>query len=101
MALAILQCVCGITSTRVDVEEVRREHQRAQHVVGHPGAGVAQDLDVALLHAEQLQRLDAAVHAGDEGEALGGAAGQAGAGEVRGVVGVPREDVGEGVGREG
>ena len=79
----------------VHAEQVRREHQGSQHVVGHAGAGVAQDLDVALLHAEQLQRLDPAVHAGDERESLERAAGEPGAGEGRGVRRVAGEDVGE------
>ena len=81
-------------------EEVRRQHERAQHVVGDAGPGVAQDLHVALVHAEQLQRLDPAVHARDEGEALARAAGETGAGEGRGVGLVAGQDVGEGVGGE-
>ena len=55
----------------VDAEEVRREHERAQHVVGHTGAGVAQDLRVARLQPEHRQRLDPRVHAGQDGESPG------------------------------
>ena len=55
----------------VDAEQVRREHERAQHVVGDAGAGVAEDLRVARLEAEHSQRLDARVHAREDGEPLG------------------------------
>ena len=48
----ILQRVCGMTSTRVTSEQVRGQHERAQDVVGDPGAGVAQDLDVARRHPD-------------------------------------------------
>ena len=52
----------------VDTEQVRREHESAQHVVGDPGARVADDLRVARREPEHRERLDARVHARDHGE---------------------------------
>ena len=55
----------------VDAEQVRGEDERAEHVVGDAGAGVAQDLRVAGREAEHLQRLDPRVDARQHGEPSG------------------------------
>ena len=51
------------------VEQVHAQHQRLQRGVGHPAAGVAEDLGVAGLEAEHAQRVDPGVHAGHDGDA--------------------------------
>ena len=68
---AIRHFVCADDHGAVDAEEVRREHERAEHVVGDAGARVAQDLRVAGLEPEHLQRLDPRVDAREHGEAPG------------------------------
>ena len=53
----------------LDAEQVGREHERAQHVVGDPCARVPQDLGVARPEAEHAERLDARVDAREHREA--------------------------------
>ena len=83
--------------TRSTPSRYDAEHQRPQHVVGHPGAGVAQDLGVAGLQPEHPQRVDPGVHAGQHGQPAGGGASQRGQREAVGEPLVGRQHVGEGV----
>ena len=47
----------------VDAEQIGREDECAEHVVGDAGAGIPQDLRVARPETEHRERLDAGVHA--------------------------------------
>ena len=53
-------------------EQALGDRQRADLVVGHDAAGVADDVGVALLQAERAVRVQARVHARDHGDLLGG-----------------------------
>ena len=53
---------------RVDAEHVARQRQAAQHVVGDPPAGVADDVRLAEVQTEHGEHVDAGIHAGDHGE---------------------------------
>jgi hypothetical protein len=71
----------------VDAEDVGRQRQAAQHVVGDPAAGVADHMGLAEVQPEGGEDVDAGVHAGDDGEV----AARSGIGDVgprRGVAGV-------------
>src|SRR5690606_34987530 len=74
-----------------------RLHQRPQHVVGDAGARVAHHVGVTGLEAEDRQRVDAGVHAGDHGEVTARRCREVSEGEVRGIASVGVDDVGEGV----
>lgn len=54
----------------VDIEQVRGQHQGAQDVIGDTRPCVADDLDVAGVHAEDRQRFDSRIHTGDDCEPL-------------------------------
>ena len=57
---------------RAGAERMYRQHQAADHVVGHPPAGVPQHVRLPEPKAEHCQRVDAGVHARKEGQtALG------------------------------
>ena len=62
------QSVCPTTRTALHAEPGVRHPQRAQHVVGHLRARVAEHDGVAEREPERLQRIDAAVHAAQHGE---------------------------------
>jgi hypothetical protein len=47
----------------VDAEQVGREDECAEHIVGDASAGIPQDLRVARPETEHRERLDAGVHA--------------------------------------
>ena len=51
------------------LQQVDAEHERLEGLRGHPATGVAEDLGVAGLEPEHPQRVDARVHAGDDGDA--------------------------------
>ena len=69
----------------VDAEQVHGEHQGLEGEVVDAAAGVAQDLGVARDEAEHAERVDAGVHAGDDGDAASGDAVEALLGEAGGV----------------
>jgi hypothetical protein len=52
----------------VDAEQVRRDHERRQDLVGDARAGIAKDLRVARLEPEHRERVDPRVDAGQDGE---------------------------------
>ena len=79
----------------LDAEQVPREHERRQDVVGDARAGVAEDLRVAGLEPEHRERVDPRVDAGQHGEAAGRAPVEAGRGEVARVGRVRRQYVRE------
>ncbi len=62
----------------LDTEHVAGEGQAAQHVVGHPAPGVADDMRFTEMQAEHSEHVDAGVHARDHGQA----ASRAGVGDV-------------------
>ena len=59
----------GTIEDAVDAEQVHAEDERLEGVGVDPAAGVAEDLGVAGREAEQPQRVDPRVHAGDDGDA--------------------------------
>ena len=52
----------------VDAEHMDRQRQTAQHVVGHPTTGVADDVRLTEVQAKGREHVDASVHARDDGE---------------------------------
>ena len=54
---------------RRGAEDLDRHDQRPQHVVGDPPAGVADDVGVAEVQAEQGVDVEAGVHTGHHGQA--------------------------------
>ncbi len=52
----------------VDAEQGRSQDQGAEHVVGHPGPRVAQDLGVPRSQSQHPQWIDPRVHAGEDRE---------------------------------
>jgi hypothetical protein len=70
-----------------------RDQQRADHVLGHDAARVADDVRLALLQAEQAVHVQARVHAGDDGDGPGRAVGQVTLGEPGRVGAVPLEQL--------
>src|SRR6202012_1944178 len=57
---------------RVDPEDVGGQGQAPQDVVGHPAAGVADDVGLPQLQAADGEDVDAGVHAGDDGQVEAG-----------------------------
>jgi len=57
--------------------DVARCRERPQHVLGDDRTGVAQHVSVAELEAEEIERVDARVHAREDRDALGGRRGHA------------------------
>jgi hypothetical protein len=53
-------------------EQVVRDHERPQRVVGDDARGVADDVRVALLEPEELGGVEARVHARDDCELAAG-----------------------------
>ena len=58
----------------VRAEQLLAHDQRADHVVGHEPAGVADDVGVAGPQAEGLLDVEPGVHAGHDRETVSGAA---------------------------
>ena len=75
------------------VEEVHAEHERLEGGVGDPATGVAEDLGVARLQADQPERVDPRVHAGDDRDPGVRDTVEPGEGEVVGELAVRREQV--------
>jgi hypothetical protein len=69
-------------------EQPLGDHQRADRVVGHDPAGVADHVRVTLVQAECAVDVEAGVHAGQHGDLLTRRHRQVSAGEVAGVGGV-------------
>jgi hypothetical protein len=51
----------------VDAEQVHAQHERLHGLLVDPTTGVAEDLGVARLQAQEAERVDARVHAGHDG----------------------------------
>ena len=79
--------VWGTMSDALDAEQVHAEDQRLEGVERHAATGVAEDLGVTGLEADESQRVDARVHAGDDGDARMGDAVEPAGGELG--LGVP------------
>ena len=59
-------------------EQPLADRQRPDLVVGHDAAGVADDVRLAVVQAEEAVDVEPGVHAGDDGDVLRRAAGAAG-----------------------
>lgn len=55
----------------VRAQQVRRNYQRAQRVVGHAPPGVANHMRIAQIQAEKCLRMKPRVHARDDGQPAG------------------------------
>ena len=66
------QSVWWMTNHSARAEQLVRDHQRADGVVAGPAAGVADDVRVALAQPGVLGRVEAGIHAGQDGEAARG-----------------------------
>ena len=60
--------VCSMRTISVGAEELLADDERADDVIGHEAAGVADDVRVARPQAERLLDVEAGVHARDDGE---------------------------------
>ena len=77
----------------VDLELDRRLDERPDGVVGRAGPGVAQHVGLPGCEPEGLVHIDAAVHAGEDGEPAGGDRSQIASVELGGVLGVALEQI--------
>src|SRR5579875_72442 len=69
-------------------EQPLGDEERADRVLGDHPAGVADDVSVSLLQTQDPMHVDARVHAGDDGQLLGGWRGELPFGEALGVASV-------------
>ena len=71
--------ISSVPSRRWDAAE------RADRVLGHQAAGVADDVGVPALEAEHREQVDPRVHAGQDGDLAAGLGAEAGGGELVGA----------------
>jgi hypothetical protein len=67
------------------LEQPLGDRERTDHIVGHDPARISNHACITLVEAQDLVRVDACVHAGEDGESLGRSPSQVALVERRGV----------------